>query len=342
MLGSLYNGWVQLAGDFPPSVNNTDDPSKIKPFESPSCYGVDCTKDGYLKTGTIPSSVNAVVTTKTVHGVARLWYYNRLWNFSGMVLTFGAPDYDDFYYAQAMGKLKAYANIITILPCFNTDVVVITATGSHMVQQTVDARGWYEFAEFLQDFYTDSSTKAVIMNATPYVANTRGVFSYDGQKINEWTRPVRYSLGSFQDVAIAADYTRRFIIGTAKFAIDTEKNKLFDYGTAGFLFTSKTLMGEGGRPFEFDNVGFQIEHADGANGTIEWQVKVEDGDWVDQDDIECIAGEQGSQSFIQVPVIGVNTACHKMTVRLTSLSSNIYIRDINVCVRGLAQEAYSE
>jgi hypothetical protein len=342
MQGAIFNGWVNLAGDFPPSVNTTDDPTKIKVFESPSCFGVDCTKDGYLKTGTIPASVAAVTTTKTVHGVTRYWYYNRLWNFSGMVLNYGAPDYDDFFYRQMMGKLKAYANIVTILPCFNTDLIAITATGSHMIQQTVDARGWYEFAEFLQDFYADAATKAVVMNATPYVSNARGLFAYDGQKIIELTRPVRYNLGSFSDVAIAADYTRRFIIGSAKFAVDTEKNKLFDYGTSGFQFTSRTLTGDNMRPFEFENFAFQIEHGDTATGTIKWQVKVEDGDWVDQDDIDCNVGEQGEQSHVEVPTSNVNTTTHKVAMRITSLSDNLYIRAIDVCVKGLAQEAFAE
>ena len=62
----------------------------------------------------------------------------------------------------------------------------------------------------------------------PVVSNTDGVFMFDGRTVTELTRPVRDSLGSFSNAVITADYEKRFIIGTAKFVIDTENGRLFD------------------------------------------------------------------------------------------------------------------
>ena len=107
MRGDLYTGMVTLAGQFPPSVNTSDDVTALKPFESPACYGVDITRDGQLKTGTIPTGTSRVATTKTISSNTYYWHYDRVWRSSGATLIYGAQFYDKYYVPQGRGKVSA-------------------------------------------------------------------------------------------------------------------------------------------------------------------------------------------------------------------------------------------
>lgn len=341
MRGDLINGFVTLAGTFPPSLNVEEDPTRLKPFESPEVYGVDPKKDGRIKTATIPAGTARTNTQYTFGGYTWDWYYNRVWRFSGSTLYYGAPEYTDVFLRQGHGELNADATIITILPCLGNAMCVVTATGSYLIRDANDSRGFFELSRFSQEMYATGATYCNVLNDNVFVCNDRGVFSWDGNNVKEWTRGVRNTLGSFASKAITCDYQKGFIVGAASFVIDTMTGKLFDFGTSGFRFTTRTMaQGVGMNPFETLAVGFLIEHGTEADGTISWQTKIEDNDWVDQPDIEC-KQTSGQHSRIEREIKGIRTG-HKFALRVTSLSSNIYIKSIEAAVRGLAQNSFAE
>jgi len=337
--GDLYDGWFVLAGDFPPSVNTDDDDTRLKPFESPSCYGVDITRDGQLKTGSIPPGTARSAPTKTVSAVVYSWYYKRLWLAATNTLSYYAPEYDDAVFPQDLGKFTFDANIVTFMPAFQSDMWVVTGAGSSLLKASNDPRAFFEPTRLAQEMDVAAANRAITLDGIPYVSNATGVFSWDGNGTKEWTRPVRGSLGSFGAVAILADYEKKYIIGTSNFAIDTSNGKLFDYGTSGFLFTSRTLAQPAQySPFQVGGVAFVIERANTTDGTIKWQTKFEDNDWFDEDDIRILDDKTRVQRNLENKI----TAARKFAVRVTTLSSNIYIREIQVVVSGLAQEAFTE
>jgi len=348
----FVNGYVTLAGEFPPSLNTEEDPTRLKPFESPDCYGVDIAKDGRLKTGSAPTGTARTSPAGTGGYTAWSWYYNRLWSASGAVLTFGSPDYRNVYYRQGLGEINAAATIITFMPCFGSSMWVATASGSQIITNVDRTNGDFEAQQFYQELSVPVAGCALTVGGIPIVLNANGIFSLaQNGEVAELTRAVRNSLGGFAYSAsatdgIRADYEKKRVVGydgaVAKCVIDVPSGKLLDYTTSGFRFTTRTLAQVPSyRPFKVHNIALLVEHADTAGGTVEWETKIEDSDWFTEDPIEIQAWE-GQYSRIEAPINRESVTGHRFAVRLTSLSSNIYIREIQVNVEGLAHGSFSE
>ena len=336
MQGALYSGWYELAGKFPPSVNNYADASTLKPFESPACYGVDCDEIGYLKTGSIPSAVTKVSRTITIGSDTYTWWYNRMWKASGNNMIWGPPEYDDFYIPHDVGKLRADASIVTFIPFAGSALGVVTATGTNVIRNAADPSGSFQFDHFVQDLYADSTTKVAVVDNTLFVSNAGGLFSYDGRSVKEWTLPARGTIANFSDVAIGANYIRKWIIGTSKFVVDLNSEKLFDYATAGFLFTTRTLQQPPfASPFKVERVAFVYDRADTANSTISWESKANDEAWFTEEDI-VITSEDGMSARREVMLANNITNAQKYAIRITALSSNLKIKSIEMNVFNLA------
>lgn len=340
--GDLFNGWAELAGDFPPTLNKVNDPTNLKKNESPDAYGVDYASYGYLKTGTVPTGTARTATTKTISSTTYYWYYDRVWRSSTTQLIFGARKYDDVYVPEGFGSLTVDATIVNFMPCFLNDMWIATASGSYILRNAYSIGRRTDPGQFIQELSLATAANGITLDGNPIVCNASGVFMHDGKKVVELTFPIRTTLGSFASVAILADYNKHLIIGTSKFVIDVPNQKLFDYGTSGFRFTSRTLAqpNEKYDPFLVDSFSFAYTMTTSADSTIKWQIKTEDNDWEDQDDI-VISAVDGAKSkkvvFLPAPL-----SAHKLAIRITSLSNNLSIRSINTCVQGLATETPSE
>jgi hypothetical protein len=344
MRGDLYSGYVVLAGEFPPSLNTDADPTQLKPFESPDCYGVNCESDGLLRTGSIVSGTARASVDKTVGGVSYKWYYDRLWRSTGTDLVYGSPAIDNIFLAQwtGPGRFTCDASIVTYMPALDNQMWVCTATGSHLIRRMDDPRGFFELGRFMQELYAGTATHAMTLDGKPFVSNARGVFSYDGSKITEWTRPVRDGVTNFASKAITADYAKRFVVGASSFVVDTETGKLFDYATSGFRFTTRTLAQVPAfNPIQVKDVALVIKHGDTDGGTISWQSQIEDGDWYDEEDVDVL-NDEGEYTRVTMPIDNPTRNGYRFRIRLTSLPSNIYVRQILVNVGGLAQGSFTE
>jgi hypothetical protein len=346
--GDLYTGWTNLAGNFPPSLNTSDDVTALKNFESPDCHGVDMTKDGQLAAGTIPAGTARQATTKRVgiapNKVTYNWYYERLWVLATDKLVFGAKYYDDVYVPQGLGKVKAYQTLVGFQPCLKSQMWLYGANGSQFINNAIADSGQFDLGQLIQEMHvnTGKGTSALTVDEVPYCQNTTGIYSYTDGAVKEWTRPIRNSLGTFAtEVALTANYQKKYLIGTAAFGVDLNTGKLFDYGTTSFLFTTRTMAGESYRPFAISDISFSIQFSsDTTAGTISWATKCEDNDWVDEKDITVTAVD-GLKTQIIRRVNNPVTSTHKFAIKLTGLSSNISIRSIDMSVVGLATGSFA-
>ena len=344
MQGYTLVNMYPLAGDFPPSVNTADDPSQLKKFESPACYGVDSEKNGRLASGSIPTGVTRDDATKTVGGNTYSWIYNRLWRSVTSTLYWGAPYYDDTYLPHGLGKLDVGNTIVDVQRALGSQLWLITASGSYFINNAKSmGESDFEVGQIVQELKTTSAAYALTLNGLPIVSNSAGVYLWTGNQIKELTRPVRNSLGSFGAVAIKTDYLYQKIIGTAKFAIDTTTGKLFDYGTSGFLYTTPTMkQARGNPPFRVNSIVLAYEMSSAGSATISWQSKAEDEDWFTEADIEIVADTEGERSRKEVEITNPYPSAHKYAFRITSMDSNVAIEEIFVNNAGYAVEAVAQ
>lgn len=340
MRGDIYSGWLTLSS-FPCTLNKELDPTHLKPSETPEAYGINADTLDVLSLGTCPIGTARPIVTKTVTGTTHNWYFNRLWAFSSTTLRWYAPYYDDMAIRQDLGRVTTDAAITEILPFSVDDMLVITATGSHVLSNCSSESGNFAFSRFLPELYASGTTKVVTLDGQPFVSNAAGIFSLADARtvangsVKEWTRNVRNNLGSFSDCAILANYTKKWIIGTSKFVIDVSSGTLLDYGTAGFRFTSRTLTADREtRPFEVESIGLVYCMTTGDSSTITWQSKCEDGDWKDEKDIECRYTE-GKYSRLEQSLIRATT-CQRFAMRIIDLPPNVKIREIQINVGGYA------
>ena len=354
MRGDILNGFTVLAGDFPPSLNTASDPTKLQLHESPAVWGASADSDGLLMAGKIPTAQPNTVTTYTFPPVVvppnpltktYQWFYNRLWRASGAILYYGAPNYTDAFIRQGLGEIPVDQTIVQFQPALGADMWITTAAGSYFVRAGNRTQQEREPERWIKDFYASTAANCLVLGNIPYVSNDRGVFSFDGQTLKELTRPVRYALGPFANVALGADYTRGYVIGPAM-CIDTQTGKLFDFSQAGFSFMSRTLTqdpktGAKMGPFTVERIAFLVEHQDTSDGFIQWQTSIEDNDFVPQEDAACLY-EQGLISRVDVAINSDVRTGHKFRVQLTGMSANIGIRSIEVMVRNLAVGSISE
>ena len=146
---------------------------------------------------------------------------------------------------------------------------------------------------------------------------------------------MRNTLGNFASKAIKADYSKGHIIGTSGFVIDTRNEKLFDYGTAGFRFTTRQIAQDpSARPFQVGPLNFVVEHDDATDGEVEWQSKIDNEDWFTEEPITFLYDE-GQYSRKRVESENGVFSGHRFQIRLTSMTSNIAIKDIGISIQVL-------
>jgi len=324
MQGYTLDGMFPLAGDFPPSVNTSDDSSQLEKFESPACYGVNSEALGRLSTGSIPAQTDQDDPTKTVDAITYSWFYNRLWKYSSGTLYWGAPYYDDVYLEHGLGKLQLDNDIVDIQRAFGNQLWLITANGSYFINGANSRGSDFEANQFVQELKAVSGIYAITVGGIPVVSNSSGVFMWTGSKLVELTRPVRTTLGNFGQTAIKADYLQQKV-------------------ATGFLYTTPTMsQARGHSPFTVNTLVLSYSLSSTASATISWQSKSEDGDWFTEEDIEIISGEEGQGSRLEAEICNPNRSAHTYAFRITSMSSNVAIEEIFVNVAGLAVEASAE
>lgn len=267
------------------------------------------------------------------------WFYNRMWAMDQKALFYATPQYDDIVYFQDIGLIIADANIITFMPALGSAMWVATGSGSYLVGGATSKRGNFTFGKFAQEMSVTVANRAMTLGGVPVVSNSEGVWRWAGGVPEELTRPVRHSLGSFGAVEIKADYKEQLIIGTAKFVIDTQARpvKLFDYGTTGFLFTSRAIsQGPSENPFMITGVAIVFQKSNSGTGNIQWESKVNAEDWYKEKKVRITAKDVTRKEFA---FNNSRKEGRRFQVKFTSMTSNIQVKSIEVALEGFSQEA---
>ena len=344
--------WITLANNFPPTLNRELRETELQPNESPDAYGIDLDTPGLLSAiSTEPTGTARIQDTQTatLKAGAMSWIYNRLWRIddtNGNHLRFGAPDYRDDYFAQGRGVIpftESATAILTFVPAGRGGLVVVKSDGSYFIPNASDRSGNFAKLDIHQDFLTDTANKVTTFEGVAYCVNSNGVFAFDGERVTELTRNIRNDLAPFNDSALTIDHDKKWLIGgSTEWAIDLNDGKLFDYSTAGFRWTSRALRGPDHEPLSVDRVAFMVDHSSTAGGELAYQVKTEENDWTDARTIPIeYQADNYSRVEESLPLEALYT-CRKWQIRITSLSSNIRIKEIQVYNTLAEAQDYSE
>lgn len=364
---NIVNGWTVVGDQFPPSLNNVDDPSRLEVFESPYVHGANWTTDGFLASSTqaqIGTGTALDQTKKTLGGVVYYWYYGRLWGWSGTTLLIGEFGVDDIFLKQGTGKMVSEATIIGVQACFGNALWVMTATGSYILKNADDRSGVFELGQFLQDIQVKVLTAVPIastMDGMPVWTNYYGTYIYDGSKVIQLSRKAKIqyssSVGAFDSSGVGGifiDYNRKKIdLRTSSTSevtqgvIDMETGKLLSYlrKTTGdepaFEYYTPVLMQEpSGAPFTVDTIALVIKWYGPGDTTINWATRAEEEDWFIENEI-YIHRPGNEYTRIEKEINNPSRSAHKFQIAITGLESNIWIKTIMLNVTNYAPFSFA-
>ena len=349
MTGIVRVPWVPLGNTFPPTLNKASAPELLKPGETPAAYGIATTRQGYLSTGACPGSDTGLAKTYSVGVNTYNWWYNRLWRISGNQIVYGAPNYHDSYFAQGLGVvnfLEDANDLLALVPVGSGSLAVFKSTCAFVLRNADDHAGNFQKSDAIEEAYIAAATRAVALDGVCYFSNADGLFALDeAGKVTEITLPVRGSLTPFSNSALAADYqTKRIIGATDQWCYDAAYQKLFDYSTAGFLYTTPSLRmvarGYEGNPFNVDRIAFEVFFADTSDGELTLQTKCGDRDWFDTVTVS-LSHAADALARVEVPLDQQQNG-RTFALRITALSDNVYIRSITASVSDFMMEGYAE
>jgi hypothetical protein len=343
--GTPDSEWVVLANRFPATLNRDAAPESLQENETPDSFGLGLDRPGWLYYDSAPSSGTAwtginTVSAPTYAPTTCTWRYcfNRLFGFpaTGATVYYGAMNYLDTYLLQGLGYIPVddnneTSNITNIIPISGGNVAVFKSDFCYIIRNS-DSPGGSLTAEFLkQATGLPTAASVIVLDNTMVFANTHGVFAFNGQNITELTLPVRSSLAPFNNTvatSLKADFEKRRIIGFAsatKFIIDlNDKPMLYDYSTAGFRFTSKTLVAEDASPLLIDKLMLVYQYSASDYATINIDIKQNDA-WKTESQFTIRPQNDNGMAMLSLNNV---LACRKFAIRITAMSESLYINSI--------------
>jgi len=355
--GQWASSWVSLAEKFPHTLAKDIAPEALENGQVPDAYGMGLDKKGFLYVessvpdGTVWNGI-ATVSAPTDAPATATWRFShgRLWGWSalGTTLFYGAYGYTNDYLIQGLGYVpvdsQESAVIVQVVP-FGNSIAIFKASALYVIKNA-DAPSGNFIAEYVKQSSGISVVGEVVaMNDVLYWCNASGVWSFDGNQIVELTKMIRNNLGTFasdQIVTLRADFSRNEIIGrgasdTKFIIVPSAKPELYDYSTDGFKFVTRTLVGEEGEPLLVDKIGFIYQYSTSEQATVDFGVKINDK-WKNEDQLKIRpANDNGWAEMGLTNVL----ACRKFALRITGMSSGLYISKILIHVKQGGGRGYS-
>lgn len=357
--GTPDSEWVVLANRFPASLNRDAAPESLQEDETPDSFGLGIDRPGWLYYDSAPSSGTAwtgigTVSAPTYAPATCTWRYcfNRLFGFvtaGGNILYYGAPYYDATYILQGLGFVPVddnneTSNITNVIPISGGKIAIFKSDHLYTIDNADNPGNGFTANFIKQATGLPTAASVIVVDNTMVFANTHGVFALDGQNLIELTLPVRSNLAPFNNTvatSLKADFDKRRIVGFAsatKFIIQLgEKAKLYDYSTAGFRFTSKTLVAEDTAPLLVDKIGITYTYTASASASVTLNVKINDT-WKTESAFTIRPATDNG--FAEIPLTNF-LACRKFALRITAMSSSLYINSISVHLKQGGVRGYS-
>ena len=355
--GQWASQWTSIAEQFPATLAKDMNAEVLEDGKTPDSFGLGIDRPGFLYYDSAPSSGTvwngiSTIAAPTNAPVTATWRFihNRLFGFpaAGTTLYYGAYGYDSTYLLQNLGYIPVDSfesgNIVQCVP-FGGNVAVFK-TDCFYVVRNADNPGASLTAEYVKQSSGLPVTGNVIaLDDKLYWANASGVFQYDGKNILELTEPIRNNLGTFASgeiTTLRADFSQKKVVGRS--ASDTEfvialgdNTKLYDYSTTGFKFETRTLVGEEGEPLLVDKIGFIYQYSTSEQATVDFGVKINDS-WKNKNQLKIRpANDNGWAEMGLTNVL----ACRKFALRITNMSSGLYISKILIHVKQNGNRGYS-
>ena len=347
-----------LAGEFPPGLNTATPETDLTPSETPDGYGFDLTVDGKIKTGSVPTVANERATARvqqinTISTIPYLWHGRRLWNITNLtastasnVLTFGALDYDEVFYPPSSRFNKIHfsedtATILAVLPLEPDALFIAKTTGGYVIRNISDTRGFFQVSDLVQEMACGAANRAIVMGNVVYVGNaTDGIQSYENFKTNEVSRKIRPSRATIGALALTADFERKLLILGSTYVYDVTADKWFNFSGSSFRYTTRRVRAPNWSPFSVSRVIFTIEHGDETTGVLKYQLRHDKDDWGKTYTVRLPYQPDGYTTVFES--LEDNFASRKWQMRITSLSSGKYIREIHMETEGFGMDDYGE
>lgn len=359
--GTLNAQWIPIAAKFPATLNKDAAPETLADGETPDSYGIGIDKPGWLYYEASPSAGDAwqgitkQVSNPTSTPIAgsQNWrfFFNKLWGWTAdyRYIYYGANGYDSNYVIDGLGYFSCVidnetASVIDVIP-FGNNVAVLK--GNHLyVVRNADTPSNNLVAEYVkQGSGIPSAGLAIAMDRNLIWVNINGAWLYNGENVTEMTVPVRNNLGTFTSASVTSlrgNFEKRRLIGygtATKFIIDLsgQASRLFDYGTSGFRFTTRTLTGTEGEPILIDAIGLIYQYSASESASIGLDVKINDT-W--KSETQYTIRPANDNGLALIPLSNF-MACRKFALRITSMSPSLYISSILVHVKTGGIQGYS-
>ena len=357
--GQWQASWIPLAAKFPVSLSTDIAPEAVPDGKSLDAFGIGIDKPELLYTDAAPSAgaiwngtLNTVSspTGSPLTGTA-VWQFaaNRLWAYQVTTnrVTYGASGYDSNYILDGLGYINCdfeTSNITALIP-FGDSIAVFKSTCLYVIRNANGFGGSLVSEYVKQASGLATAANAIVIDSVLFWVNTLGVWSYDGQQITELTTAVRGSLAPFTSATVTslrADFEKRRLIGRAsnatKFIIALGQSPdLYNYSTAGFRFTSRTLVGAEGEPMLADKISFICQYSVDEMATINIDVKIND-EWKSETQKKFRPADDNGRCEIQLSNV---LACRKFAMRIINMSSGLYISEILVHAKQSGVSGYS-
>lgn len=361
--------WFPLAKAFPSTLVKDVPADRLEDGQTPNAYGLGLDKPGRLYKGAIvagddkwhigtlpgitsfsPAVFGRSLPDPTTTGRVE-YFHNRMvvWNTAGDELWWGALGYGQGATGEApfFSQGRSYllfrddatdANITSVIPS-GDDLYVFKPNSLYMVPGFIDPNGRFERRQIRDDVGVAAEANAVEHDGVIYFSHSTGLYAVSGGQVVEVTYPIRNNLGNFGAVELKANYSQNRIVGTDKFIYDLNTKGLYDYGTSGFLWTSQSLVTPDFDPLSVMSVAFEVEWADTSGGYIEVQPLC-DGQSVTKQKALFIQ-DDGTRARLEILLEDVRM-CRRWALKVTDMSSNIYISAIHVKVRANGLRGYDD
>jgi hypothetical protein len=360
-----------VRNDNPEMLKDGESPdAKLIGTEEPGyLYAVSTIEDdgtAWLERATISEPTNA---PKTILGESiDHWHYwhDRVWGWdesqnNTTYMVYGSYGYASRFIYQGIGKLYAdvESSAIKGLVPFGDNLAVFKTDYLYMIENAASPGNDFVMKYVRQGLGLtdtgdgDSYTNAIDMNGTLVFANSNGIYAFDGQTVKELTERVSSSLGTFQSyravtatlgsLYLQGDWDKNRVIGmrnngsSPRWMVDLTNGGLYDYSSAGFVYTTPTFVADGREPVAVSEVAIAYKLASGSSATLTISVQVNDT-WYSQG-VKTVRGDElnGWASFaVELPRAG-----RRFALKITDMATNLRVSGIYARVKQGGLKGYS-
>jgi len=361
--------WLTLAANFPATLVKDIEPEFLKDGQTPDAYGLGLDKPGTLYAGSFPSTAttppsfkqNAATNNNTPVSLpgSKQYYYidDRAWviDLAGQNLYFFAKGFGNNLYTQGFPKIQCddigNCDLLWLAPCAGGVAAFLQGDtpGTHsdvlyFLPNTVNPQGAYDRRTVIDlGLYggPEATTDICYFRDVVYWSSPKGVFSFDGREVKEWTRAIRNNLGNFTGAHLDGTNSsgvlqreQRLVAddGTKKYVVDLGTGGLYDYTTTGFRWTSRSLSKWNDKAAQvcIDRIALVYTHDSTADKTVKYQIMKSDETWYDAESVKIEKQNRKYARYEFRP--NLVERFDKWAFRITALPANMLIHEVQIQV----------